>query len=78
MEALWSLVSVNQLIALMPLMDIKFPANAFLLFQVLSFVNGDVYLLNELYDRTFGSVLKFKGTSAPYNQQFELLGKSKS
>ena len=57
MEALWALISVNQLISLMPLLNINFPGNAFLLFQVLVFVNGDIYILNELYYHTIGRLL---------------------
>ena len=32
LESLWVLVNVNQMIALMPLMNIRFPANTLLLF----------------------------------------------
>ena len=73
MEALWALINVNQLIALIPLLRIAFPANAFLFFQVLGFINGDVYLLNEAYNLSLGRLLRFP-PSSPFNSQFQDLG----
>ena len=44
-EYLWALINVNQLIAFMPLMDIKFPPSALILFKIIAFVNGDILVL---------------------------------
>ena len=74
MEALWALVNVNQMIALMPLMSISFPLNTLLLFKILAFLNGDVLILQQAYALSVGRLLRFPPESSPYNERFSLLG----
>lgn len=70
MESLWTLINVYQLIALMPLMTIHFPANVLLFFQVCSYINGDIVIFQMAYDMTMGAWLQFPEESAPYNPRF--------
>lgn len=72
MEALWVLVNVNQLIASLPLFFVAFPANTMLLFELMAFMNGDIFFLQWAYDESFGKILATE--SEPYNEQFQLLG----
>lgn len=67
---MWALINVNQLIAFMPLMNVRFPPNTILLFKLLAFLNSDIYLLQRAYDLTFGEVLSFPQDSHPYNDRF--------
>ena len=41
-ESLWALINTFQLISLMPLMNIGFPANALLFLDICGFINGDI------------------------------------
>ncbi len=70
MQALWTLVNISQLISLMPLLSIRFPANVMVFFQVLAFINGDIYILTEAYHHSVGRLLAFQHESAPYNHRF--------
>ena len=54
MESMWALICVNQLISLMPLMSVSFPSNMLLLFNLLTFFNGDIYLLLLAYHYSVG------------------------
>ena len=45
LESMWVLVNANQLISFMPLMSVSFPPNTLILFKLLAFFNGDIYLL---------------------------------
>lgn len=73
MEPLWIFINTNQLIYFIPLMSVDFPANALVLFKVLSFANGDLLLLVLLYDHTIGHFIPDSMTSA-YSPNFALLG----
>ena len=42
LESLWALINTFQLISLMPLMNIGFPANALLFLDICGFINGDI------------------------------------
>ena len=74
MEPMWVLISINQLISYMPLMSISFPSNLLLLFNILTFFNGDIYLLLLAYDHSVGLFFDFPGEPFPYNERFGLLG----
>ena len=69
MEPLWSLVNLNQLIYLFPLLSVHVPSNALLAFQALSFTQGDLIViklaLNYLFDHTLPS-----SSSKAYNSKF--------
>lgn len=43
------------MIALIPLLNIKFPSNLSGLFQFLAFLNGDLFILNQAYLYSVGS-----------------------
>lgn len=58
------------MIALMPLMNIPFPANTILLFKLLAFLNGDIFIFEKAYDYTVGAMLPFPEEPHPYNPQF--------
>lgn len=45
-------LSTNQLIFVMPLISINFPANSIIFFKLLAFSHGDFLLLKMLYDVT--------------------------
>ena len=45
MEPLWSLINLNQLIFLFPLLSVDIPSNSLLAFQALSFAQGDLIAL---------------------------------
>ena len=59
MESMWVLICINQLISYFPLMSVSFPPNMLLLFKVLSFFNGEVYVLVLAYDYSFGLFFDF-------------------
>ena len=61
MEAMWVLICLNQLISYFPLMSISFPSNMLLLFKILSFLNGDMYILVLAYDYSVGLFFDFPG-----------------
>lgn len=42
---MWTFVSVNQMIAFLPLLNVKFPSNLKGLFHFLAFLNGDLFIL---------------------------------
>ena len=77
MEALWALVNVSQLISLMPLLQLRFPSNTRLLFQILAFLNGDIYLLQFAYAQTVGQLIKYEDPQ-PFNDRFKMLGECAS
>ncbi len=68
------MVNVNQLIALMPLMSIPFPANTMLLFHILAFLNGDVFILQQAYDHSAGRLLVYPKENPAFNNRFKFLG----
>lgn len=74
MESMWVLICINQLISYMPLMSITFPSNMLLLFNILTFFNGDIYVLLLAYEYSVGLFFNFPGESVPYNDRFALLG----
>ena len=69
------LICINQLISYIPLMSISFPSNMLLLFNILTFFNGEVYLFLLAYDYSVGLFFDFPGETFPYNDRFALLGK---
>ena len=75
MESMWVLICVNQLISFMPLMAITFPSNMLLLFNLLTFFNGELYILLMIYDYSVGLLFDFPGEPFPYTHRFNLLGK---
>ena len=75
MESMWVLISTDQLISYIPLMSISFPSNMLLLFNILTFFNGEVYLFLLAYDYSVGLFFDFPGETFPYNDRFALLGK---
>ena len=56
MESLWTLLHAYQLIALIPLMTINFPSNTLLFFRVCAFANGDIFILQYVFDNILGSL----------------------
>ena len=74
MEPLWSLINLNQLVFLFPLLSLDIPSNSLLAFKILSFAQGDLILLQFLYTYSFQYIFP-SSSSEPYNSRFELLGK---
>lgn len=73
MEPLWIFLNTNQLLFFIPLMSVDLPANAVVLFKVLSFAHGDLILLVLLYDHTIGKFIP-ESSKPPFAPNFELLG----
>ena len=69
MESLWSLINLNQLVFLFPLLSLDLPSNSLLLFQALSFAQGDMIILVYLYSLSVGRLIP-SSLSSPYNSRF--------
>ena len=49
---MWGLINISQLVFYIPLMGVKLPRNTHALFQFLAFFNGDLYILQMLFNYT--------------------------
>ena len=56
-------------------MLLRLPRSIFVLFRVLSFAVGDIYILELIFDHTLGHILT-DGGEQPWNESFEKNGKS--
>ncbi len=54
---------------MIPLMSVKFPANAVILFKILNFANGDLMLFELIYENTIGRYLS-PSTTPPFSPNF--------
>ena len=71
MESLWSLINLNQLVFLFPLLSLDLPSNSIPLFEALSFAQGDMMIVEYLYSLSFGKLISSDpSSSSPYNSKF--------
>ena len=71
---MWTFVSVNQMIAMLPLLQIEFPSNLYALFKFLAFLNGDLYILESAYSSSLGE-LQEEPHAVPLDHSLEIIGK---
>lgn len=69
LQPLWGFINSNQLIYFIPLIGVSLPRNAMTLFKVLSFVNGDFYVLELAYRNSVGRSFE-SVTDSPFNSRF--------
>lgn len=65
----WAIINLNQLIFFSPLMNLKLPRIIFVVFRILSFTVGDIYVLKLLFSVTLGQFLD-KPDFNPFSSNF--------
>ena len=65
----WAILNLDQLIFFAPLMNLSLPRIIFVLFRVLSFAVGDIFLVQIFYHYTIGSFLT-KPSLNPFSSNF--------
>ena len=70
----WVILNLDQLIFFAPLMDLKLPRIVFVLFRVLSFAVGDIFVVQIFSDILLGPLLH-EPPSNPFSSNFLQLGK---